>query len=207
MIHLYKSKPSALILAAGNSGRMGRLKAFLPFNQQLCFLEKVIHTFLDFGIQKLVVVLNKEGIKSFEKLHLAQNQEIQAVLNAYPEKERFYSVQTGLKALQPDGAVFIHNVDNPFVQSDVLEKLIGSFRQNTYVVPTFKNKGGHPILLSPEIARDLISTNDYSQNLKTFLHQYTQTRIAVNNENILININTPKDYEKSFGISFQQLPG
>jgi len=200
--HNRNQKASALILAAGTSGRMGRLKAFLPFDKQRCFLEKIISGFLDFGVQKLVVVLNKEGIKYFEALSFAQKNRIQAVLNVYPERERFYSVQTGLKALHPDGPVFIHNVDNPFVKKADLEDLIKSIRQNAYVVPTFKNKGGHPVLLSPEIARDLVSANDYSQNLKIFLHQYTQTRVAVSDERILTNINSPKDYERSFGRSF-----
>ncbi len=191
---------SALILAAGNSGRMGKLKAFLPFDNEWCFLERIVREFFEFGVQKLAVVLNLAGMNAFEKLNFPQKSRVHAVLNAYPERERFYSLQTGLKALPTDKPVFIHNVDNPFVQKADLAKLIKLIRQNTYVVPTFKNKGGHPILISPEIARDLVSTDDYSQNLKYFLHQYTKTRVDVNNEKILININSPNDYERYFGI-------
>lgn len=191
--------PSALILAAGNSGRMGRQKAFLPFDSQQCFLEKIISEFLVFNVQKVTVVLNSEGMESFEKLTFQQKDMVQAVLNLFPERERFYSIQTGLKALKPENTVFLHNVDTPFLHQDVLKALIKSHRKDTYAVPTYQNQGGHPILLSQEVVHNLISTPDYTQNLKVFLQPYTQISVPVTEPKVLVNINLPMDYEKYFG--------
>ena len=190
-----KKNPSVLILAAGTSGRMGRLKAFLPFDQHRCFLEKIIDEYFDFGISELIVVLNDNGMRTFEKMNFKKKPAVKAVLNAYPEKERFFSVQTGLAALSALDAVFLHNVDNPFINKEVLHKLLKHIAPETYVVPVFDNSGGHPVLLSKEIVSNLISVSDYTLNLKTLLHRYATTRIPVDDEMILVNINTPEDYE------------
>ncbi len=191
-----KKTPSVLILAAGTSGRMGRLKAFLPFDQHRCFLEKIIDEYFDFGVSELAVVLNEKGMKAFEKMDFPKKPAVIAVLNVYPERERFFSVQTGLAALNAPEAVFLHNVDNPFVNQEVLHKLLKQMAPETYIVPVFDNRGGHPVLLSKKIICDLISVSDYTLNLKTLLHQYATIRIPVDDEMILVNINTPEDYER-----------
>ncbi len=190
-----EKKPSVLILAAGTSGRMGRLKAFLPFDRHRCFLEKIIDEYFDFGVSELAVVLNNKGMKIFEKMDFPKKPAVKAVLNAYPERERFFSVQTGLAALSAPGAVFLHNVDNPFVNKEILYKLLKQIAPETYTVPVFDSSGGHPVLLSKEIVSNLISVSDYTLNLKTLLHRYVTTRIPVDDEMILVNINTPEDYE------------
>jgi len=194
-----KNIPSAIVLAAGNSGRMGRLKAFLPFDDKQCFLEKIIVEFLTFGVQKLVVVLNMEGIKAFEKLSSPQTGQVQTVLNLFPERERFYSIQTALKALGKTQPVFIHNVDNPFVNREVLKGLSEANKKNSYVVPFFQNEGGHPILLSGEIVNDIVSAVDYSFNFRIFLQSYSKIKVPVNDNHILSNINTPEEYNRYFG--------
>lgn len=190
-----KNQPSALILAAGTSGRMGRLKAFLPFDEHRCFLDKIIDEYLGFGVDELVVVLNEKGMRSFEKMDFHNKSAVKTVLNAYPERERFFSVQTGLAALNAPEAVFLHNVDNPFVNQEVLQKLFKQVAPETYIVPVFDSRGGHPVLLSKEIVAGLISVSDYTLNLKDVLHRFSAIRIPVDDEKILLNINTPKEYE------------
>ena len=193
---------AALILAAGYSGRMGMSKAFLPYDANRTFLEKIVSEYLTFGCAPVGVVLNKQGMELYEKMQPRHKDKITAILNPAPEKERFFSVQTGLKALNFKGSVFLHNVDNPFLTRDILEALASASKENIYVVPTYHEDGGHPILLSQEIVKALIETSDYEQNLRVFLESYDQIPVPVNNPDILANINSPQEYERLFGRSF-----
>ena len=190
---------AALILAAGYSGRMGMPKAFLQFDDNQTFLEKIVSEYLAFGCKTVAVVLNKEGMKLYEKMELKHKENIKAILNPAPEKERFFSLQTGLKGLKSKGSVFLHNVDNPFLTQDILQDLAKAFQANSYAVPTYQNEGGHPVLLSQEIINALVETPDYEQNLRVFLEAYDQIQVPVNDANILVNINSPQEYESRFG--------
>lgn len=187
-----------MILAAGYSGRMGMPKAFLPFDAARTFLEKIVSEYLTFGCAPVAVVLNEESMRLYEKMPLQHKGNITAILNPAPEKERFFSLQTGLKALKPSGKVFLHNVDNPFLTQEILQVLATGSKENNYVVPTYHHEAGHPVLLSQEIVKALIETPDYNQNLRVFLESYTQISVPVNDANILANINSPEEYKKYF---------
>ncbi len=191
-----QEKPSVLILAAGTSGRMGQLKAFLPFDRHRCFLEKIIADYFAFGVFELAVVLNEKGMERFNELTFPNKDAVKTVLNPFPERERFFSVQTGLAALSAPGAVFLHNVDNPFVHQDVLALLVKQLKPGTYVIPVFENHGGHPVLLSKEIVRSLVSISDYTLNLKTVLQAHASIRVPVHDAWVLVNINNRDDYHR-----------
>ena len=202
---------AALILAAGYSGRMGVPKGFLPFDENRTFLEKITSEYLAFGCSPVAIVMKAKDLVIYEKMHFKQKDKIQAVLNPAPEKERFFSLQTGLKAIKPTGAVFLHNVDNPFLEQELLQVLGAAFKEHTslaqasacaqtFFTPTYHGEGGHPILLSQEIVKALIETPDYKQNLKIFLQSWSQINVPVNDPNILANINSPEEYERYFGM-------
>jgi molybdenum cofactor cytidylyltransferase len=207
---------AVLILAAGYSGRMGMPKAFLPFDARRTFLEKIVSEYQAFGCAPVAVVLNEEGMAFYEKTPLRHNDNIRAILNPSPEKERFFSLQTGLKELEPAGAVFLHNVDNPFLKQEVLQALSAVYKENTslaqslsrdigasahagfFITPTYQNEGGHPVFLSQEVIKALTEAVDYSQNLRVFLEDFKQIKVPVNDADILANINSPQEYEKYF---------
>jgi len=204
---------AALVLAAGFSGRMGMPKAFLPYESNQTFLEKIISEFLEFGCSSVAVVLNEEGMKRYEEIQLQHKEHITAILNPAPEKERFFSVQTGLKALNFKGPVFLHNVDNPLLTQDVLRALFTAFKERAglahasayapnvpiYLTPIYRNEGGHPVLLSQEIVKALIKTPDCKQNLRAFLQQFDRIPVPVDEPNVLVNINAATEYESHFG--------
>jgi len=191
------NKPIALILAAGTSDRMGRLKAFLPFDEHRTFLEKIFDGFSAFGCSEIWVVLNKKGMDKVKGERFADN--IRFVLNEHPEKERFYSLQTGLKAMPKNTPVFLHNGDNPMIGEAVLNEVWAAYRENAVTIPVYQNKGGHPVILAPEITKEIINEADEHTNLKTFLKKFPQNRVPVQHAGVLTNINTPEAYEKYFG--------
>ncbi len=189
---------SVIILAAGYSNRMGADKLFLKFDDKRNFFEKIIEEYINFGSNEIVLVLNEENSKLFENEQIIHNEKITIVKNLFPLIERFFSVQLGSRALKKSNYTFIQNIDNPFVNLDILKKLAENIENFDFIVPEYNKKGGHPILLSPKVIDNIKNEKIYKNTLKEYLSGFKQKRINVKDEIILTNINTPEDYHKLF---------
>jgi len=148
------------------------------------------------GIDKMVWVINPSVSQKLSLMSLYQNHQVIVVENNEPDKGRLHSIRLGLKKLvnQP---TFIQNVDNPFVTVELIQKLIPILQPNTYVSPYYNGIGGHPILISNEIANQLKDC-DSDIPLNLFLANYEQIKMEQNNSGILVNINTLDDYRSAF---------
>jgi len=189
---------SVIILAAGYSSRMGCAKFNLRLPDGTSFLENIVKQYSDFGCRQIIVLVNKEGKLFLEQNPIKLTTDVEYVVNEHPEYERFFSVKTGLSAVNHNHIVFIHNADNPFANQKTLEILYANRRLADIVKPVFNSKGGHPILISNQIVREIISTKDYDINLNDFLKNYSQKRIQTEDEKIILNVNTMDDYKKFF---------
>ena len=190
---------AALIPAAGFSGRMGIPKVALAFDQNRTFAKKIVETYLEAGVQKVILVVNRQGKTALEEkqCRFDENQ-VQVVLNPFPEKERFFSLQTGMRFLQDFRAVFLQNIDNPFIRPGLLKQLTACYEPKGYVVPQHNGRGGHPVLLSQEIVSALVSFPNEKENLRHFLQVYPKVTCPVESDEILININSPESYRHHF---------
>lgn len=188
---------SVIILAAGFSSRMGSPKFAIKFNGNKTFLEEIIQQYSDFGCQKIVVVLNKSGIDQLSNHNFTFPKHVILVENKHPEWERFYSLKIGIESINNDFPVFIHNVDNPFINHNTLQKLF-SHSDKDYVVPVYQDKGGHPILISNKVGNAILLEKHNEMILSHFLNRFTKTRIQVNEKNVLVNINSKEKYSKYF---------
>lgn len=184
---------SVIILAAGNSSRMGRLKFTLTLPDGITFIENIVKQYAEFGCREIIVVVNISGKKYLDEHPM---KDITIALNQHPEFERFYSIKAGLSKVKINYPVFIHNADNPFASKQVLNTLFNNRAEADFIKPVFKSKGGHPIFISNKIARDINSNNNFDIHLNDFLRNYSCRKIEVDDEKILINVNTVNDYLK-----------
>jgi len=189
---------SVIILSAGKSVRMGTPKPALKFDESQTFIEHISFEYQQFGCKEIIIVLNKENHTFLNDLNIKLPSNCKIIINNHPEWHRFYSLKTGVKSLKEINYVFVHNVDNPFVNQEVLNELLNHSDKADYIVPEFEGKGGHPFLLSPKIILEITQTNKNEMHLKDFLNQYSKLKIQVNEESILVNINTLEDYKKYF---------
>ncbi|MDP1622848.1 MAG: NTP transferase domain-containing protein [Bacteroidales bacterium] len=181
---------SAIIPAAGISGRMGSDKALLPDGHGMTFAGNLVKSFLDHGCNPVVMVVNEQFDTScFDEKNLVM------VVNRNLERGRSWSIQLGLKVV-PEGKVcFIQNIDNLFVAPSLLDLLLASVSSGNYSVPVCKGRGGHPMLLGGGVVdffRKLKDIPDFRQELKRF----TRVEVPFPDERILWNINTPADYHE-----------
>ncbi len=191
-VFLYMLKKyGVLILAAGFSQRMGQPKFLLPAGNSKTFLEKIVENYSTTGAADIVVVVNKNDFRYLETLNL----DVKPVINESPEKGRFYSVVRGLENFDEIRDTFIHNADNPFVFDDVLINLANALTKNSYAVPVYKGKGGHPVLISKEVAERIVAEQNSGYNLKEYLKSFNRINVQANRSGVLVNINTPDDYK------------
>lgn len=191
-------KFAAIILAGGASNRMKSHKAFLKFNDHLTFVEKIVKTYQDVGMEQIILVISPSSLHTDSEIILNSfSEEITIIYNYYPERGRMYSLILGLSQLTANDSCFIQNIDNPFVESRLLLKMQPVLKEASFVSPTFNGKGGHPVLLSPSICKFIVNMQDEAGTLKDILSKFKRISIPYN-ESVLVNINTPMDYKNYF---------
>ncbi len=186
---------SVIILAAGFSSRMGHPKFALAMPGGITFLEYILTQYESFGYGEITVVVNSEGKSYLDENKINISREVNIVVNQHPEYGRFYSIKKGLSALEKDHPVFIHNVDNPFADKELLQALYTKKLKADLIKPVYENKGGHPILISNNIVRDILANKNYDIHLNNFLRKYSSRSIDSTDKRILTNINTESDYK------------
>lgn len=190
---------SAIILSAGKSSRMGLHKFSLMFDDSSTFLENMINEYNAFGCNEIVIVLNPDGASFLDQQRLNLPSNVKVAINQHPEWERFYSLKLGAKLLLHTKPTFISNIDNPFVTNSLLNSLAKHYRDADYINPIYKGKGGHPFLISEKVIADLINEKLDQIHMKEFLVRYSKMSVEVDDEKILLNINTNEDYIGLFG--------
>ena len=191
---------SAIILAAGKSERLGFPKLSLKYNEQDIFIEHIAKEYESFACKEIVLVVNEIGNEYLSKNNIRFSSKVKIVINEYPEWHRFYSLKIGAKYLSKTRSTFIHNVDNPFVNFNVINELQKGITNVDYVSPEFDGKGGHPILLSDNIINDLRLIEKDQMHFKEFLNKYSKQKVQVDDEKVLVNINTLDEYQKFFSL-------
>ena len=189
---------AVVILAAGNSSRMGTHKALLRFDEKYNFIQKIIQTYKNAGIDWITVVANEDNAELIaESIDDDDCFLVYVAVNMHPEWERFYSIKFGLLELSDVACCFIHNCDNPFVPEDIIHQLMNEFEADTVIVPEFKGERGHPVLLGHNIIQAVLNHPENSCNFKSFLSTFPTKTISVDNNSILFNINTREDLQNS----------
>jgi len=187
---------AAIILAGGKSERMHFPKLYLNYDGRT-FVEKIIDEYKASGIKEIVVVINETYTAKYWQKYISRIKSKSTIIrNKDPEKGRIYSLQLGVKAIRQANFCFIQNVDNPFVESSLIKKMMKRKNRNGYVVPVHKNRGGHPVLVNNQILNSVSNSIVDKQTLRTCLMDFNRKEIDSKNDTVLVNMNTSREYYK-----------
>ena len=196
---------AAVILAAGESLRMGRDKALLPWPPLSTSQAACTETFLSAAIRSLspatdfVVVVVGKNEAALAPIVYAQGASL--VVNPDTARGQFSSLQIGLRDVLNHGrdAAMITLVDRPPVSAATIKVLRDAFDtadQNIWaVVPEFSGKHGHPYLAGREMIEAFLRVPPISSAREIeHAHQAHILYVRVDDPLIALNINTPEDY-------------
>ena len=193
-----ESKYGVLILAGGKSERMLFPKAYLMWKGKT-FLKRIVDAYEEAGIGNKILVLNKHFNTSEWAAYIDPvRNEVTLIENPHPEKGRFYSLKRGIKNMRNLDFCFVQNVDNNFVDPELIWNLLDQRNPNGFTSPVYNGRRGHPVLISKKIIQYIDQLEEDDVNLRDVLSCFPGQGFEAGNEKILININTPADYEKCF---------
>ena len=137
----------AIVLAAGQSRRMGTQKLLLPFAGQTV-IGHVIDQLSAAAIANIFVVVSSDGPAIAQAL---AGRPVKLVENPEPESEMLNSVRCGLRALPSDcEAALIAVGDQPALTTSLVRKVVDAYQSSGrgIVVPVAGEKRGHPTMLA-----------------------------------------------------------
>ena len=195
---MVKNNISVIILAGGGSERLKYPKPFLLFSPRVTFIEKLISVYFGFGCRKIITVINSKYFDEEYFFKLKKFSNAAFVINGHPEFGKFYTLKLGISKLSNEKYCFIQNIDNPFTNLSLLNRLYTAKSPDGYIAPVFKGKGGHPVLNGQRIIQGIKKERSNDKNLRVFLNEYQRIETPTNFEKITANINTLNDYRKYF---------
>lgn len=195
----------AILLSAGESRRMGKLKALLPW-QGTTLIEHQILSLFKAGIDHIVVVLGHDADLLIPLIEGRQN--LEWVFNPSYLQGKTTSIKTGLSAVPCRGVaeLLLLNVDQPR-GSETVRSLLEHHRQygHSITIPEFDGKGGHPIIVNTRLLTELRSIDEVTQGIKAVMRRHTDdvARVDFENPEVLWDLNTPEEYQAALGSTDQ----
>ncbi len=187
---------AAIILAAGQSQRMGAFKPLLPFGDKTV-IETCIEHLRGGGVENVIVVLG-QGPHAVELKSQLKDWRVAFAINHDPASEMSASIACGVSQLPfQTKAVLITPVDHPAVPSEVVVLLIGEWRKGArLLLPTWNDRGGHPVLIDLTFRDELLSL-DPARGLKGLFdaHRDQVHRVPVSSNYIARDMDTWDDYQ------------
>jgi molybdenum cofactor cytidylyltransferase len=184
---------SAILLAAGQSSRMGAFKPLLPFGNKTV-IECCIDYLREGGVETIVVVL---GHRSDDLREALENQDVSFAFNPDPTSEMGASIAAGIQQLPESGkATLIALTDHPAVPATVVKTLIAEWVKGArIVIPMWRHRGGHPVLVDLSFKPELLTLSS-SGGLRTLFqnHRGAVLRVEVDSPFIARDMDTWDDY-------------
>ena len=192
---------NAIILAAGQSKRMGKPKPLLRFNDQT-FLEQIISVLKHSDVDRITVVLGAEADTIRKSVDLTGTN---IVINHDYQRGQLSSLTAGIKESPEDTeSILICLVDNPFITEEVVNKIVQTFKEtnNPIIVPVFDKERGHPTLFSRSLFNELLSApEEKGARHVLYSNEDKVLELEVSERGISIGIDTPDDYKLHFGVN------
>jgi len=176
-----------IIFAGGKSSRMGQDKALLPFG----------------GYNTLSEFQHKRLSKLFKKVYISAKEnkfdfEATVIEDKHKESSPLVGIISIFETLKVD-KIFILSVDAPFVNKEVIEKLINA--NNRFDAVVAKSKSGVQPLCGiykrsvlPIAQKHL---KDKNHRLQSLLKKVETQFVPFEDDTLFLNLNHPHEYEKA----------
>ena len=187
---------SAIVLAAGQSKRMGGDNKLIKKYNKKYLINHIIGTLIKSKVNKIIVVLGFQKIK-VRKITV-KNKKINFVFNKNYKSGMASSIKTGLKRILKKNIGFlIVQADMPLISKKIINSLCYAIENNNkeIVVPIYKRNIGNPIGFKSSMIKILNKTKGDSGAKKMIKRNKKKlSLIKVNSKSIFKDFNTQRDF-------------
>ena len=187
---------SAIVLAAGQSKRMGGDNKLIKKYNKKYLINHIIGTLIKSKVNKIIVVLGFQKIK-VRKITV-KNKKINFVFNKNYKSGMASSIKTGLKRISKGSIGFlIVQADMPLISKKIINSLCYAIENNNkeIVVPIYKINMGNPIGFKSSMIKILNKTKGDSGAKKMIKRNKKKlSLIKVNSKSIFKDFNTQRDF-------------
>jgi molybdenum cofactor cytidylyltransferase len=186
----------AIVLAAGESRRMGAAKPLLP-SGRTTIIGHVADQLLASKLDEVYAVVGHEGDRIAAAL---SGRPVRIVTNPNYQAGMLSSIRAGLEALPPScESVLIALGDQPAVTGELVDRLLDAYAKSgkRIVVPVFRGQRGHPLLFSARFREEVLTRYD-EVGLRGLLlaHPAEVCEVDGCDESVLSDIDLPEDYQR-----------
>ena len=192
-----------VILAAGQSSRMGRPKALLPAGPAgPSFVRRLSDALLAGGVADVIVV-GRPDDRALESEVESLGTGVRYVVNPHAETGQLSSVIAGVNAADRPGVhgVLVTPVDSPLVLPDTVRALLTAFASHRAAIvrATWHGRHGHPVIFGRGVF-DALRHADPAVGAKAVVHAHASDLIdvEVDDPGVLHDIDGPDDYARVF---------
>lgn len=187
-------QPTAIVLAAGGSTRMGHDKLLLDLGG-MPMLQRTVSVFSKASkVGDVLVVVGPQQKPAWQWL---SSLKVHVIENRDPSKGMISSIRVGLEsAWAKDRDFLLCPADVPFVKPELVDKLIVDFRIRgaEIVLPTYRGLGGHPGVFSGALQKEFFLHGDASGAKEILLrHRAKTVRVGVVDPDICFDVDTEAD--------------
>ena len=185
-----------LILAAGESKRMGKPKQQLKFNETT-LLEHSVDSSLHSMAGNVLVVL---GSNHLQHLQILEGKSIKIVYHADWQKGIGSSIKIGVRNILEENiniqAILILVCDQPLLSTVILNDLIETYKEKLpmAVASSYNDTFGVPAIFDRSLFNDLLKISNDS-GAKEVLNKFKNKLLSIPFSGGEIDLDTPKDYK------------
>ena len=189
----------AIVLAAGDSTRMGSPKALLLTPDGQPFVTSIVTAFAAAQLTDIVVVTGRDHEAIVDALRTNALPVVPRVVrNIDPSRGQLSSLWVGMDAIpESAAAMLVTLVDVPLMSSMTVTAVIEAWRRTKapIVRPALGDRHGHPVLFDRRVF-DELRTVSLAEGAKAVVRRHANelVDVPVTDERCLVDIDTPEDY-------------
>jgi molybdenum cofactor cytidylyltransferase len=192
-----------IVLAAGDSTRMGYPKALLPLGEEL-FITRILRVLRNAELPRPVIILGRAAAAIQPRI---QDWPADILINSDPDRGQLSSIQLAFAHVAPEYAGgMIWPVDQPAVSENLVRRLAELFlsSESRIVFPKCGGKSGHPAIFHRDLFQEFMDA-PLKEGPKSILLRHQQETIELTTEEsaAVQDIDTPSDYLELTGKSLQ----
>ena len=189
---------AAVLIAAGESTRMGSPKPLLPWLGGT-LIDYQIDTLRAAGVSRTVVVLGHAAAEVAPRVRCCGD--VSVVVNSRYREGKTTSIKLGVRETDPHAAaILLLAVDQPRPPA-LLRRVLDDHLKGEALItqPVYEGKAGHPLLFHPSLRDELLAITEERMGVREVVARDPQrvATVAVDSPVVRLDLNTADDYHRA----------